>query len=69
MWQNVAYTLIGIGVLVLIGWAVKDFFLSGDIPLLLRIAAGVIGIGMLILLGIAVKDRLGKKDEFKEVEH
>ena len=69
MWQNIGYTLIGIGVLVLIGWAVKGFFVSDAVPLLLRIAAGVIGIGVLILLGIAVKDRLTKKDEFKEVEH
>jgi len=69
MWQNIAYILIGGGVLVLIGWAVKGFFLSDDIPLLLRIAVGVIGAGVLILLGIAIKDRLGKKDEFKEVQH
>ena len=54
MWQNVGYTFIGAGVLVLIGWAVKGFFVADDIPLLLR---------------IAVKDRLTKKDEFKEVEH
>jgi hypothetical protein len=69
MWQNIGYGFIGAGVLVLIGWAVKGFFLSGDIPLLLRIAIGVIGVGVLILLGVAVKDRLGKKDEFKGVEH
>jgi hypothetical protein len=69
MWQNIGYGLIGIGVLVLIGWAVKGFFVSDDVPLLLRVAAGVIGVGVLVLLGIAVKDRLGKKDEFKEVEH
>lgn len=69
MWQNIAYFLIGAGVLVLIGWGVKGFFLSDDIPLLIRIAAGVIGAGVLILLGIAIKDRLGKKDEFKEVQH
>lgn len=69
MWQNIAYILIGGGILVLIGWAVKGFFLSDDIPLLLKIVAGAIGTGVLILLGVAVKDRLSRKDEFKEVQH
>jgi hypothetical protein len=69
MLQNIGYFLIGAGVLVLIGWAAKGFFLSDDIPLLLRIAAGVIGAGVLILLGVAIKDRLTTKDEFKGVKH
>ena len=70
MWQNVAFILIGLGILVLIGWGVKGFFMEADIPLLIRIAVGAIGIGTLILIGVAIKDRLakGKKDEFKEVE-
>jgi len=68
--QNVAFILIGIGVLVLIGWGVKGFFMAADIPLFIRIAVGAIGVGVLILIGIAIKDRLtkGKKDDFKEVE-
>ena len=70
MWQNAAFILIGIGILVLIGWGVKDFFMSSDIPLLLRIAAGAVGAGILILIGVAIKDRLtkGKTEDFKEVE-
>ena len=70
MWQNIAFILIGLGILALIGWAVQGFFTASEIPLLLRIAVGVIGTGVLILIGIAIKDRLkkAKKEDFKEVE-
>jgi hypothetical protein len=70
MWQNLAFILIGIGILVLIGWGVKGFFMAGDIPLLIRIAAGAIGAGVLVLIGVAIKDRVkkAKTDDFKEVE-
>ena len=70
MWQNIAFILIGIGILVLIGWAVKGFFMSAEIPLLVRIAVGIIGAGVLLLIGIVIKDRIkkGKSDDFKEVE-
>ena len=70
MWQNVAFILIGVGVLVLIGWAVQGFFTASDIPLLIRIAVGVIGVGVLVLIGAAIKDRIkkAKTDDFKEVE-
>ena len=47
MWQNTAYILIGIGILVLIGWSVKVFFMASDIPLIIRIATGAIGAGVL----------------------
>jgi di/tricarboxylate transporter len=70
MWQNVAFILIGIGVLVLIGWAVQGFFTASEIPLLIRVAVGIVGIGVLVLLGVAIKDRLkkAKTEDFKEVE-
>ncbi len=70
MWQNAAFILIGIGILVLTGWAVKGFFMDSEIPLLIRIAVGVVGVGILILISIAIKDRLAKTktDKFKEVE-
>jgi len=70
MWQKVALTLIGLGVLVLIGWGVKGFFMASDIPLLIRIAAGAIGVGVLVLLGVAIKDRMAKAktEDFKGVE-
>ncbi len=70
MWQNIAFILMGLGVLALIGWAVQGFFMDGDIPLLVRIAVGAIGAGVLILLGVAIKDRINKAktEDFKEVE-
>jgi len=70
MWQKVAFILIGLGVLVLIGWWVKVFFLASDIPLLIRIAVGAIGAGGLVLIGIVIKDRIAKAktEDFKEVE-
>ena len=68
--QNVAFILIGVGVLALIGWAVQGFFTASDIPLLIRIAVGVISVGVLVLIGVAIKDRLAKAktDKFKGVE-
>ncbi len=70
MWQNVAFVLIGIGVLVLIGWSVQVFFMDSEIPLLIRIATGAIGVGVLVLIGVAIKDRLkkDKTEDFREVE-
>ena len=70
MWQNVAFILIGLGILALIGWSVQVFFMAGDIPLIIRIAVGAITIGALVLIGIAAKDRLAKAktEDFKEVE-
>jgi len=70
MWQNAAFILIGIGILILIGWGVKDFFMEADIPIFIRIAVGAIGAGVLVLIGIAIKDRIAKakKEDFKEVE-
>jgi len=70
MWQNIAYILIGLGFLALIGWAVKGFFLESDIPLLIRIAVGIMGSGVIILIIIAIKDRMkkAKTEDFKGVE-
>lgn len=68
--QRAAYVLIGAGVLILIGWSVKGFFLSDQIPMLIRVAVGAVAIGALILIGLVVKDRLSasQQDDFKEVQ-
>jgi hypothetical protein len=68
--QKLAFFLIAAGILVLIGWGVKDFFMAADIPIWIRIAIGAIGVGVLILIGIVIKDRLSKqgKEDFKEVD-
>ncbi|NOY54379.1 MAG: hypothetical protein GXP34_00110 [Actinobacteria bacterium] len=67
--QRVAYVLIGAGVLALVGWSVKGFFLANEIPVFVRAAVGAIGLGALILIGIVVNDRLStaQTDDFKEV--
>ncbi len=68
--QNVAFILIGLGILVLTGWMVKVFFMASDISLLIRIAVGAILVGVIVLIGVAIKDRLAKAktENFKEVE-
>lgn len=68
--QKVAFILIGLGILTLIGWSVGGFFTDSEIHLLIRIAVGAVGVGVLVLLGVAIKDRLtkAKTDKFKEVE-
>ncbi|MFC1908586.1 hypothetical protein ACFLXD_01760 [Chloroflexota bacterium] len=70
MLQKIALILVGIGVLILIGWSVNAFFMSAEIPLLIRISSGAIGVGILILIGIVIKDRMSraKTEDFKEVE-
>ncbi len=68
--QNAAMILIGLGILVLIGWGVKDFFMASDISLLIKIAVGAIGAGILVLIGVVIKDRVAKAktEDFKGVE-
>ena len=61
--QNVAFILIGIGILVLISWGVKGFFMASEIPVLVRVAVGAIVIGILVLIGVAIKGRLVKTKE------
>ncbi len=69
--QKAAFILIGLGILVLIGWSVRGFFMASEISLLIKIAVGAVGAGVLILIGVAIKDRLkkAKTDEFKEVKY
>ncbi len=68
--QNIAFILIGLGILALIGWGVQGFFTASDIPLLIRIAVGAISVGILVLIGVAIRDRLvkAKTEKFKGVE-
>jgi hypothetical protein len=66
--QRVAYWLIGLGALALIGWSVKGFFLADAIPVFVRVAVGAIAAGAIILLVMVLVDRVRKGDEFEEVE-
>ena len=57
--QNLAYILIGLGILALIGWGVQGFFLASDIPLVIRIAVGVVTVGVLVPVGVTVAVGVG----------
>ena len=69
MSQKIGFSLVGIGLLVLIGWSVQGFFLESEIPLFVRISVGAIGAGLLVLLGSVISDRLAaaKTEDFTEV--
>jgi len=68
--QNLAFILIGIGVLILAGWGAWGLLVAADIPLVIKIALGAIGVGTLFLIIIAIKDRMtrAKKEDFEEIE-
>jgi hypothetical protein len=70
MIQKIGFSLVGIGLLVLVGWSVQGFFLESEIPLFIRISVGAIGAGFLLLLGSVVQDRLAaaKTENFTEVQ-
>ena len=70
MWPNIAYILIGLGFLTLIGWAVKGFFLEDTIPIAIRVAVGIMGAGVVILLIVAIRDRMkkAKTEDFEGVD-
>jgi|TARA_B100001971_G_scaffold135626_1_gene125278 uncharacterized membrane protein YeaQ/YmgE (transglycosylase-associated protein family) len=69
--QNLAFILIALGLLVLIGWLAKDFFMADEISVFIRIAVGIIAAAVLMLFGIAIKDRIAqsKKDDFEGVDN
>ena len=68
--QNAAFIVIGLGVVVLIGWLARSFFLADDILLWIRIVAGIVVVAFVLLFGIVIKDRIvaAKKEDFKEVD-
>jgi hypothetical protein len=71
MLQKLAFALIGLGGLALIGWVVSGFFTSSEVPLVVRIAVGVIAVGILVLFGVAIRERVAKANnqDFKEVDN
>ena len=69
--QNAAFILIGLGIMVIIGWVFRGFFMSEEVPVLLRAAVGTIGASILVLIGVAVKERVTKArhEDYKEVKY
>ena len=68
--QNALFIIIGLGILALIGWAAKGFFVAAEISIFIRIVVGVITVAVVALLGIVMKQRIAqaKEEDFKEVE-
>ena len=68
--QNALFVIIGLAVLVLIGWLARGFFAADEILLWVRIIVGVVAVAVVALLGIAIRDRIAqtKKEDFKEVD-
>jgi len=67
---NAIFIIVGLAILVLIGWAAKAFFLAAGVSIFMRILVGIVIVGGVVLLGIVIRDRMiqTKKEDFKEVE-
>ncbi len=68
--QNAAFIVIGLGILVLIGWLARGFFMADEISLFIRIVVGIVAAAVVMLFGIVVRDRIAqaKKEDFREVD-
>ena len=68
--QNALFIIIGLGILALIGWVARGFFMAAEISIFIRIVVGVITVAVVALLGIVMKQRIAqaKEEDFKEVE-
>ncbi|MBA7615470.1 hypothetical protein ES703_22751 [subsurface metagenome] len=68
--QSLGIIILGIAILVLLGYFCRSFFIDADIHLALRIGVGVIGGGVLFLVIKAIRGRLAriKAEKLKEVE-
>ena len=71
--EFVALVLIGIGILGIIGWAARAFFVDPQVDLSIRVLAGIASVGFILLLGYVSVDRIQKArrepKEIKEVKH
>jgi hypothetical protein len=71
--EYVALVLIGAGILGIIGWAARAFFIDPLVPLGLRVLAGIAAMGFVLLLGYVGWDRIRKArrepKEIKEVKY
>jgi hypothetical protein len=68
--QKIGFSLVRIGLLVLVGWSVQGFCLESEVPLFIRISVGAIGAGLLLLLGSVVRDRIAaaRTEDFKKIQ-
>ena len=68
--MQIGIIIIGIVILFLMGFGMRDFFANPDVHLALRVGVGVIGGGVLWLVIRSIKTRRNKIDmeKSKEVE-
>jgi undecaprenyl pyrophosphate phosphatase UppP len=69
--QRIAFGLIGIGVLVIIGYLVRGFFTSPFIPLAFKVAAVAIVLGFVLLISSVIRERYQsakKEEDLKEIK-
>ena len=71
--EYVALALICAGILGLIGWGARAFFIDPQVAMWLRVLAGVAAVGFVLLLGYVSWDRILKArrepKDIKEVKH
>ncbi len=58
--EFVALVLIGTGILGLIGWAARAFFIDPQVALSIRVLAGIASVGFVLLLGYVSVDSIQK---------
>jgi len=68
--QKVGYVLVGIGIVAIGVWVVRQLFTDPAIGTFLKVAVAVVALGLLVLLGVVLRDRVraSKHDRFKGVE-
>jgi len=68
--QNAVFIIIGLGVIVVIGWLARSFFIATDVLLWIRIVVGIVVVAFVLLFGMVIRDRINeaKKEDFKEVD-
>jgi len=70
MMSGLAFSMIGIGALLLLGFSVYSFYMDDTVPLLIKIASSLAGGGCLILflylLGVRIRGY--QNDPYKEID-
>ena len=69
MLEKLGFILVGAGILGLVGYSMRGFFMTPDIPVGLRILAGIAIVGIVVLLVYVSWDRYqAYRKESKEIK-
>jgi cytochrome bd-type quinol oxidase subunit 1 len=71
MAHKIAFALIIVGAVILLGYAAYGLFSAPDIDLGIKLAMGAVALGFLILFGVVIVQRIraSKKEDYKEVKY